>query len=205
MLFLIGGTGIIAAVFVGLPYGYKILKTEFERSEKTVEYTSAPVKIPEPLSLAPEIKENRIEIIEETEPKKEPEEIFIVAPGDPVPEFDLDILFIHAHPDDESLDYGCLLAMADSAGLKTGIVTFTDGESGLDLYPERLVGGRYPDYYMEGSELASVRAQEVKDAADVLGADLLIRLGFRNHPYNTIKDEKNPEEISGDLWRKGKN
>jgi len=123
----------------------------------------------------------------------------VIAPGDKVPDFDLDILFIHAHPDDESLDYGCLMALAHAAGLKIGLLTFTDGESGLDLYPNRPVDGIYPDHYMEGEELASVRAGEVSSAAGVLGADLLIRFGLKNHPYNGKKDELPPEEIL-EIW-----
>lgn len=125
--------------------------------------------------------------------------LIIIPPGATVPELDLDILFIHAHPDDESLDFGCLLALAESAGLKTGLLTFTDGDSGLDMYPDRPVTGIYPDHYMEGSELAAVRSKELEGAAGTLGVDLLIRLGLQNNPYNSIKDELPPEEII-DLW-----
>ncbi|MBI9104245.1 MAG: PIG-L family deacetylase [Spirochaetales bacterium] len=129
----------------------------------------------------------------------ESESLLFVAPGDEVPNLDLDILFIHAHPDDESLDYGCLMALAHAAGLKVGLLTFTDGESGLDLYPDRLVGGDYPDYYMEGEELARVRVGEVRSAAGVLGVNLLIRFGLKNHPYNGKSDELPPEEIL-EVW-----
>ena len=119
----------------------------------------------------------------------------VVVPGAAVPEIDLDILFIHAHPDDESLDFGSLMALADSAGLKTGLVTFTDGESGLDLYPDRPTAGTYPDHYLKPDELAEVRSGEVEKAAGILGVDLLIRLGLKNHPYNSLNDEIPPEEI----------
>ena len=132
-------------------------------------------------------------------PEKGEPILLVIPPGGRVPEFDLDLLFFHAHPDDESLDFGCLLALAEAAGLRTGVVTFTDGESGLDLYPRRRVGGEYPDHEMEGGELAAVRAGEVARAAEVLGVDLLIRLGLKNHPYNGKADELPPEEILR-LW-----
>ncbi|HAK45088.1 MAG TPA: hypothetical protein DCO79_04100, partial [Spirochaeta sp.] len=133
--------------------------------------------------------------------KVEPDEerLLIITPGASVPYFDLDILFIHAHPDDESLDFGCLLALAEKAGLKTGLLTFTDGNSGLDLYPDRPVTGIYPNHYMEGAELAAIRAVELADAAEALGVDLLIRLGLHNNQYNSIKDERPPEDIIG-MW-----
>ena len=102
--------------------------------------------------------------------------LIIVAPGEIIPEYDLDILFIHAHPDDESLDFGCLAAMADAAGLATGLVTFTDGGAGLDRHPFRPQTGIYPDHPMAGEELAKIRSTELTYAADVLGIDLLIRL-----------------------------
>jgi len=123
----------------------------------------------------------------------------VVIPGGAIPKIDLDILFIHAHPDDESLDFGTLMALADSAGLKTGHVVFTDGESGLDMYPDRPISGIYPDHYLKSDELAAVRSGEVEKAAAILGVDLLIRLGLKNHPYNSVNDEFSPEAIL-DMW-----
>jgi LmbE family N-acetylglucosaminyl deacetylase len=131
-----------------------------------------------------------------TEAEQEPVEgPLVIPPGGAIPEFDVDILFFHAHPDDESLDFGGLMILADSAGLRTGLVTFTNGESGLDTYPDRPITGNYPDHNMVGEELAEVRTGELLQAADVLGVDLLIRLGLKNHPYNGIKDELPPERI----------
>ncbi len=123
----------------------------------------------------------------------------VVIPGGAIPRIDLDILFIHTHPDDESLDFGSLMALTDSAGLKTGLVVFTDGESGLDQYPDRPVTGTYPDHYLKSDELAIVRSGEVIKAAGILGVDLLIRLGLKNHPYNSVNDEILPEVIL-EMW-----
>jgi len=124
----------------------------------------------------------------------------VIEPGSPIPDFDLDILFIHAHPDDESLDYASLLALADEAGMTTGLLIFTDGESGLDTYPDRPVTpDLYPDHYLKGEELSAVRSGELVRASAILGVDLLIRLGLRNSPYNTWLDEKPVEEMM-DRW-----
>lgn len=123
------------------------------------------------------------------------EELLVIAPGEEVPKMPLDILFIHAHPDDESLDFGCLMALTQSSGLKTGLLTLTDGESGLDTYPDRPVTDFYPDHQMAGRELAAVRSRELSNAAEILGVDLLIRAGLKNNPYNSISDELAPEKV----------
>ncbi|MBN2625609.1 MAG: PIG-L family deacetylase, partial [Spirochaetales bacterium] len=124
----------------------------------------------------------------------------VIEPGSPIPDFDLDILFIHAHPDDESLDYASLLALADETGMTTGLLIFTDGESGLDTYPDRPVTpDLYPDHYLKGEELSAVRSGELVRASAILGVDLLIRLGLRNSPYNTWLDERPVDEVMA-LW-----
>ena len=135
--------------------------------------------------------------IPETKSEKEQgdDSLIIIAPGERIPSIDLDILFIHAHPDDEALDFGCLMALAEASGLKTGLVTFTDGESGLDTYPERPVSGLYPNHYMEKNELSTVRSEELAESAETLGIDILIRLGLKNNPYNSIRDELSSDEI----------
>ncbi len=109
---------------------------------------------------------------------------------DQKPEFyQADLLFIHAHPDDESLDFGGLMAMAAESGKRIVQVLLTDGESGLDQYPRRIVGGLYPAGDMSGSELASVRVKEAAAALQLLGADTYIRLGLPNHPYSSVAQE----------------
>ena len=60
------------------------------------------------------------------------------------------ILTVHAHPDDESLDFAGLICRANRAGFRTAVVIMTDGESGLDRYPDRPVGGVYAAGEMVG-------------------------------------------------------
>ena len=113
--------------------------------------------------------------------------LVIFSPGE-IPEAQkLDILFIHAHPDDETLDYGLSIASAAKAGMKVGVLTFTDGESGFDFYPDRDITGIYPDRELKGKELAAVRIQEESRSLKILGASMYIRLGLKNRPY--LKEE----------------
>jgi len=127
-------------------------------------------------------------------------ELAVYNPGDGRPDFSPDVLFIHAHPDDETLDFGCFLSWCEANGLSTAVLLLTDGESGLDYYPHRPVGGIYPDYEMEGEELAAVRRQEAFGALQILGADAYFRWGLTNHPYNGTLDRKGPENIL-DIWQ----
>jgi LmbE family N-acetylglucosaminyl deacetylase len=118
-----------------------------------------------------------------------------VAPGRRPPFFAADILFIHAHPDDESLDFGALLARSAAAGLATVTVLFTDGEAGNDRYPRRSVNGDYPDRRLRGRELAALRVREAERALGLLGCRMYVRLGLANHPYNSQSDKLTPEEV----------
>jgi LmbE family N-acetylglucosaminyl deacetylase len=61
------------------------------------------------------------------------------------------------------------------------------------------VTGPYPDYELEGDELAGIRAGELTRAAEVLGVDLLIRLGLKNHPCNGLEDELQPDDVL-EIW-----
>lgn len=82
------------------------------------------------------------------------------------------LLAVHAHPDDESITTGGLLARCPAAGVRTCLVTCTDGrygpvnpELGLTLTPDGL---------------AEVRAAELHAAARALGVDEVHRLGYHD-------------------------
>jgi LmbE family N-acetylglucosaminyl deacetylase len=70
------------------------------------------------------------------------------------------LVAVVAHPDDEALIAGGTLALAADAGRPTGVVSLTRGELGPISDP-RLA---------HASTLGDVRAQELQDAADALGA-----------------------------------
>jgi len=119
----------------------------------------------------------------------------VIPPGRPPEYFRADILFIHAHPDDESLDFGSLMARASRSNKRIVTLLFTDGESGLDLYPQRKVGDIYPARDLTGGALSQVRVVEATRALSVLGSEMYIRWGLENRPYNTKRDEVPPEEV----------
>jgi len=127
------------------------------------------------------LRRTRIRLEEEPSPR-------IIAPGQALPDEKVDVLFIHAHPDDESIDFGGLLARCEELGLSTAVLLLTDGEAGLD---------RNHDRNLEGEELAAVRIEEAAAALSLLGVEAYIRLGFTNHPYNGILDEMAIDELFG--------
>jgi len=123
----------------------------------------------------------------------------VVAPGEPVPAVDLDYLAVHAHPDDESLDFGGLIARMSAAGLHGAVLLLTDGNAGLDQYPWRATDTTYPAYDLADDALARVRIDEAREAIGWLGADLYLRYGLPNHPYSSVEEELEPREVL-DRW-----
>ena len=115
----------------------------------------------------------------------------VYKPGEEPSPQKLDILFIHAHPDDESLDYGLYMAQAAAEGKSTGLIVFTDGASGFDKYPDRRIDGFYTDGYLKGSDLAKVRVREAENALSILGAKVYVRLGLWNRPSTVLEASKN--------------
>jgi LmbE family N-acetylglucosaminyl deacetylase len=88
---------------------------------------------------------------------------------------DLTFLAVHAHPDDEATSTGGLYRLLANQGVRTVLVTCTNGECGDD--PD----GAKPDAdHFDGDVVAAVRARELDDAVAVLGIDRLIRLGYRD-------------------------
>lgn len=75
------------------------------------------------------------------------------------------LLAVHAHPDDETLSTGALIATWAAAGLPVTVVTCTRGELGEVIPPElaHLEG--------DGDRLATHREAELREALRALGAD----------------------------------
>jgi LmbE family N-acetylglucosaminyl deacetylase len=71
------------------------------------------------------------------------------------------LVCFHAHPDDEALSTGGLMAKAAAAGHRVVLVTATKGEQGE---PE-------PGVLADGEELWERRVAEVVEAAEILGAE----------------------------------
>ncbi|MFW5683438.1 MAG: PIG-L family deacetylase [Spirochaetota bacterium] len=116
-------------------------------------------------------------------------------PGDRLPSADLDYLVVHSHPDDEAIDFGALVARLAAGGRSGAVLLITDGEAGRDQYPWRGSDDRYPAYDLTGKHLAAARIREARQAIGMIGADLYIRLGLENHPYNSVVEARTIEEV----------
>lgn len=79
---------------------------------------------------------------------------------------------VHAHPDDESITTGGLLARCARAGVRTCLVTCTDGRYG-PVNPELGVA-------LSPEQLGAARGTELEAAAAALGVDELRRLGYHD-------------------------
>ncbi len=100
------------------------------------------------------------------------------------------VLAVHAHPDDESIATGGLLARAVDAGWRAVVVSATGGERG------EIVGeGMDPDEVRP--RLREVRAAEMEAALATLGAEPPRWLGYRDS--GMVGDPGNDDPAS--LWR----
>lgn len=89
------------------------------------------------------------------------------------------LVCFHAHPDDEAIGTGGLMAKAAAAGHRVVLVTATNGEQGEPK----------PGVLAEGERLADRRLVELRQSAEILGAELLL-LGYEDsgmmgEPSNT--------------------
>ena len=83
------------------------------------------------------------------------------------------ILAIHAHPDDESSKGAATVAKYVAQGERAVLVTATGGEAGEILNPEM-------DSPEIAANLAEVRARELAEAAQIIGFDDVVMLGYRD-------------------------
>ncbi|WP_433478871.1 PIG-L family deacetylase [Spirillospora sp. CA-142024] len=88
---------------------------------------------------------------------------------------ELTLMAVHAHPDDEVLGTGGLLARCAAEGVRTVLVTCTNGEQGDDS------GGVKPgEPGHDAEEVAQRRLAELRDSADLLDIAHLELLGYRD-------------------------
>lgn len=85
----------------------------------------------------------------------------------------LGLLCVHAHPDDETIMTGGVLARAAAEGLRTAVVTCTGGELGE-------IVGEDMDPAEVAPRLAEVRREELTQALGILGAGAPRFLGYRD-------------------------
>jgi LmbE family N-acetylglucosaminyl deacetylase len=82
----------------------------------------------------------------------------------------LDILFVFAHPDDESFGFAGLMAWAQASGHRVGLICATRGEVGEISDP--LLG--------TPETLGAVRERELRDAMSIVGVDPVRLLSYRD-------------------------
>jgi mycothiol S-conjugate amidase len=83
------------------------------------------------------------------------------------------ILCVHAHPDDEASKGAGTIAKYHAAGVHTVLVTCTGGEEGDILNP-------IMDTPEVRADIAGVRRRELDQAAEIIGYDEVVLLGYRD-------------------------
>jgi LmbE family N-acetylglucosaminyl deacetylase len=87
----------------------------------------------------------------------------------------LTFLAVHAHPDDEASSTGGVYPLLHDQGVRTVLVTCTNGECG-----DALDGAKPDADHHDGDAVAEIRRVELDDAVKILGIDRLVRLGYRD-------------------------
>jgi len=87
----------------------------------------------------------------------------------------LTLMAVHAHPDDESISTGGVLARYSAEGVTTVLVTCTDGGCGDG--PDGVKPGEVGH---ERDAVVRLRAEELEGSCAVLGVSHLERLGYRD-------------------------
>lgn len=102
----------------------------------------------------------------------------------------LTFLAVHAHPDDEASSTGGLLRLLANQGVRTVLVTCTNGE-----YGDALDGAKPGTSDHDGDEVAKIRAVELEQSVDVLGVSRLVRLGYRDSGMIGWPQNDNPDSF----------
>jgi LmbE family N-acetylglucosaminyl deacetylase len=94
---------------------------------------------------------------------------------------------VHAHPDDESSSTGGVLALYADEGIRTVVVTCTNGELG------DAPGGVKPgDVAHDEATVAAIRLAELDTACDILGVEVLEKLGYQDSGMVEWKHKDRP-------------
>ena len=100
----------------------------------------------------------------------------------------LRLMAVHAHPDDEAISTGGVLARYSAEGARTILVTCTNGEQGDDN------GGVKPgDNGHDPGEVAARRIAELRRSAEILGVGELELLGYRDSGMVGWKANADPD------------
>ena len=104
---------------------------------------------------------------------------------------DLTLMAVHAHPDDEVIATGGVLAKAAAEGIRTVVVTCTNGEEGDGP------GGIKPDDPAhDAAAVAALRLKELQESCSILGVAHLELLGYRDSGMDGWVGNKNPDAFT---------
>jgi LmbE family N-acetylglucosaminyl deacetylase len=108
----------------------------------------------------------------------------------------LRLMVVAAHPDDETLGFGGVLARYASEGVETSLVTATRGERGryLDHRPD---SPGHPG----ATALAQIRERELRDAAVALGIRHVTLLGYDDQGLDRAHDAGAVARIAAEIRR----
>jgi N-acetyl-1-D-myo-inositol-2-amino-2-deoxy-alpha-D-glucopyranoside deacetylase len=96
------------------------------------------------------------------------------------------LLAVHAHPDDECLGTGGILAKYSAEGVRTVLITCTDGAVGEISDPA----------LARPENLAEVRARELDEAVRILDISRSVRLGYRDSGMAGTPDNHHPASLA---------
>ena len=96
------------------------------------------------------------------------------------------LLAVHAHPDDECIGTGGILARYAAEGARTVLVTCTDGAVGEISDPALAT----PE------NLVEVRSHELDESVRILGVSRLVKLGYRDSGMAGTADNDNPASFN---------
>jgi LmbE family N-acetylglucosaminyl deacetylase len=99
---------------------------------------------------------------------------------------------VHAHPDDEASSTGGVLAAAAARGIRTVLVTCTDGRCG-----DGADGAKPGEPGHDPAAVVALRRSELEAAADVLGIDTVEWLGYLDSGMMGWDTNQDP----GSFWR----
>ena len=102
---------------------------------------------------------------------------------------ELSLMVVHAHPDDESIGTGGILAKYSAEGVKTVLVYGTKGEVGKILNPEFVPPS--PDMKID-----DIRMLELEKAVGVLGVESVFFLGYRDSGMLGRPENHHPEAFA---------
>ena len=102
---------------------------------------------------------------------------------------ELGLLTVHAHPDDEASKGAATVAAYHQAGVGCTLVCCTGGEEGEILNPAM-------DRPEVAEHLAEVRVAELRRAAEIIGYDEVVMLGYRDSGMPDSEPNSHPEAFA---------